>query len=98
MEHVHTATKRLRVILYTKYEKADLHKVMETQCKHLTETQRNALLKLLQKSEELLDGTLGTWKTYPVNFELKRILSQYNRDHIKYRRYTSKCSNIRLKI
>ena len=44
-----------------------LHKVMETQCKHLTMTQRNKFLKLLQKYEELFDGTLGTWKTYPVS-------------------------------
>ena len=40
-EHVRTATKRLRVILEAKYEKSDLHKVMETQCQHLTTTQRN---------------------------------------------------------
>ena len=31
-EHVHTATKQLRVILYAKYEKSDLNKVMENQC------------------------------------------------------------------
>ena len=40
-EHVHTAIKRLRIILDSKYEKSDLHKVMETQCQHLTMTQRN---------------------------------------------------------
>ena len=39
---------------------------METQCKHLTMTQNNEFLKLLQKYKELFDGTLGTWKTYPV--------------------------------
>ena len=44
---------------------------MENQYKYLTESQRNELLKLLQKSEELFDGTFGTWKTYPVYFELK---------------------------
>ena len=49
-QHVSTATKRLRVILDAKYEKSDLHKVMETQRQHLTRTQRNELLKLLQKS------------------------------------------------
>ena len=41
---------------------------METQCQNLTTTQHN---DLLQKSEELLYGTLGTCKTYPVYFELK---------------------------
>ena len=44
---------------------------METQCQNLTITQRNELIKLLQKFEELFDGTLGTWKTYSVEFELK---------------------------
>ena len=70
-EHVHTNTKLLLVILYAKYEKADLHKVVETQCQDYTMTQRNDLLKSLQKFEELFDGTLGTWKTDPVDFKLK---------------------------
>ena len=42
--------------------KKNLHKVMENQCQHLTVTQRNELLKLLQKFEDFFDGTLGTWK------------------------------------
>ena len=45
---------------------------METQCQHLTETQRNELLKLLQKFEELFDEKLGNWRTDPLNFELKK--------------------------
>ena len=49
LEHVRTATKQLRIILYAKYESSDLHKLMETQCQHLIETQRKELLKLLQK-------------------------------------------------
>ena len=61
-EHVYNATKQLRISLYAKYEKSDLHKVIETHCQHLTMTQRNYLLKLLQKFEELFDGTLVTWK------------------------------------
>ena len=44
---------------------------METQCQNLTMTQRNNLLKLLHKLEELFDGTLGTWKNDLVYFELK---------------------------
>ena len=59
----------MRVILDDKYEKADLHKVTETQCQHLTMTQRNDLLELLQKLEELFNGTLGTWEKYPVSFK-----------------------------
>ena len=45
-EHVSTAAKLLRVFLDAKYERADLHKVMETKCQHLTMTQRNDILKL----------------------------------------------------
>ena len=70
-EHVRTATKRLHVILDAKYEKSYLHKVMENRCQYLTMTQRNELLKLLQKPEEFFDGTLGTWKIDPVDFRLK---------------------------
>ena len=44
---------------------------MENQCQHMTITQRNELLKLLQESEELFNVTLRTWKTDPVYFELK---------------------------
>ena len=68
-EHVRTAKNKLRVILDDKYEKSDLHKVMENRCQNLTMTQRNELIKLLQKFEEFFDGTLGTWKTDPVEFE-----------------------------
>ena len=42
---------------------------MKTQCQHLTMTRNNELLKLLQKSEELFNGTLGTWKTDPLDFD-----------------------------
>ena len=66
-EHVHTTAKQLHVILYNKYENSYLHKVIKTQCIHLTITQRNKLLRLLQKSEEFFDKTLGTWKTDPVD-------------------------------
>ena len=44
---------------------------MKNQWQHLTETQRNELLKLLQRSEELFYGTFGTWKTDPLEFKLK---------------------------
>ena len=38
-------------------------------------TQCNELLKLLQKFEELFDGTLGTWKTDAVDFKLKEYVN-----------------------
>ena len=44
-----------RVILDAKYQKAYLQMVVETQCQHLTITQRNEFLKLSPMFEELLD-------------------------------------------
>ena len=44
---------------------------METQCQHLTMTQRNKFLKKKLKIEGLFGGTLGIWKTDPVDFYLK---------------------------
>ena len=44
---------------------------METQFQHLAIEQCNDLLKLLQKFDELFDVTLGTWKTDPVDLQLK---------------------------
>ena len=49
MEQVCTYTKLLHVILDDKYEKEDLNKVIKNLCQHLTETEYNELLKLLQK-------------------------------------------------
>ena len=59
---------------------------MENQYQHLTMTQRNELLKLLQKIEELFHGTLIIWKTDPVDFKLNRMQSQYDCDHTQYQR------------
>ena len=44
---------------------------MESQCQNLTRAQRNELIKLLKKLEELFNESLGIWKTDPVDFELK---------------------------
>ena len=61
-------------------KKSNLQKVIETQCQHSTMTQRNVLVKLLQRFEESFDGTLGTRKKDPLEFDLiedtKTICSQ----------------------
>ena len=64
-EQVRTSTKRLRVILDAKYKKEYLHKVMKNKFQKLIETQRNELLKLLQKSKDLFNGKLSTCKIDP---------------------------------
>ena len=44
---------------------------MEIKCQNLTITQRNKLIKSSHRFEEFFDVTLGTWKKYQVEFELK---------------------------
>ena len=61
----------MRILSDAKYEKADLHKVVETQYKHLTITQHNELLQLLQKIEVFFNRTLSTRKKDTVDFELE---------------------------
>ena len=65
------ATERVCQFLEAKYEKADLPSVVEDNCPHLTDDQREALLKLLQKHESLFEGKLGQWDGDFAHFELK---------------------------
>jgi len=73
-----SATKRTIKILDAKYEKADLPAVVEENCKHLTSAERTQLLQLLQRFEQLFDGTLGDWKTSPVKLELRKGVRPFN--------------------
>jgi hypothetical protein len=65
------ATQRAVRILDANYKKADLPAVVKT-CTHLSQHKQNELLEVLQKFEDLFNGTLGDWKTKPVSFKLKR--------------------------
>jgi hypothetical protein len=73
----HEITTRMTRILDAKYEKADLQKVV-SESKHLTEHEQSQLLTLLRKYETCFDGSLGHWKTKPVNLELKSDASPYH--------------------
>ena len=44
---------------------------MENQCQNLTMTKPNELIQSLRNFKELFNGTLGTWKIDPVEFELE---------------------------
>ena len=61
---------RIQEIIDSKYSPQDLDAVV-ADCKHLTEGQRKELRKLLEKYKSLFDGSLGTWKTEPIELELK---------------------------
>jgi hypothetical protein len=41
------------------------------ECTHLKKAEQKQLQKLLQTYEDLFDGLLGTWKTNPIQLELK---------------------------
>ena len=44
---------------------------MDEQCQRLIPNEREILLHILEKIESLFYGTLGTWKTPPMNLYLK---------------------------
>ena len=66
-----SSTRRMRRIMDAKYKNAYLNKVMAKQCQHLSIKEPEKLLKHPLKFEYLFDGKLGTWKTTPVDLELK---------------------------
>ena len=61
---------RIQSIIDAKYTKTDLTQVVKT-CKDLTASEQLELLKLLNKFEDLFDGTLGSWKSDPIDLELQ---------------------------
>ncbi len=65
------ATKLVVEILDAKYAKADLPAIVRDNCKHLNPSERESLLSLLLKFEQLFDGTLGEWTLLPVSVQLK---------------------------
>src|SRR5207237_1350677 len=65
-----TEAERIQEILDAKYFKADLEKLSQ-ECEQLTREDQQKLLKLLQKYEHLIDGTVGTWNIKPVDLVLK---------------------------
>ena len=61
---------RIQAILDAKYCKADLEQIVQ-ECKQLNTEEQQKLLALLQKYEALFDGTVGIWKTDPVDIHLR---------------------------
>ena len=65
-----TDAERIQNIIDSNHSKADLEKVV-LEVETLSILEQKELLKLLQQYEPLFDGTLGTWKTEPIELELK---------------------------
>ena len=60
-------------------EKANLRAITkEDGLNHISATQKDKLLKLLQEFEELFDGTLGDWDCNPVSLQLKEGAQPYH--------------------
>ncbi len=59
-------------ILDAKYAKADLPAIVRDNYKHLSPSERESLLSLLLKFEQLFDGTLGDWTPPPVSIQLQK--------------------------
>ena len=73
------ATKRLIEILDAKYEKAMRRAITEENCPdHLSATEKDKLLKLLEEFEELFDETLGDWDCNLVSLQLKEGMQPYH--------------------
>jgi hypothetical protein len=51
---------------------------MVDECTNLTKSEQEGLFTLLDKYQDLFDGTLGTWKTTPVELELKPDVKPYH--------------------
>ena len=65
-----TDAERIQSILDIKYSKANLDEVVKD-LEDLNTNQQQQLKQVLRKFEPLFDGTLGHWKTKPVELELK---------------------------
>ena len=67
----------IKKILDADYNAADLDEVCKEQV-HLNDEEQNKLLELLNKYEDLFDGTLGKWKGSQADLELKEEAKPYH--------------------
>jgi hypothetical protein len=67
----------VKEILEAKYVPAGLEQICSS-CTHLQIEQQKKLLDLLQKYEDLFDGSLGKWNGTEVNIELKEGATPYH--------------------
>jgi hypothetical protein len=81
------STKYVVKILYAKYDKADLTRVVRNNCTHLS-TLHCLLLVLLLKFKELFDGMLWDWKLPLSPLNQKKVPSCTMAGHTLSQRYT----------
>ena len=71
-----TEADKMSSTLDAKYEKSNLDKVAK-ETPHLSNSEKGKLKKLLEKYEELFDGTIGTWKMDHHKVHLKEDAKPY---------------------
>jgi hypothetical protein len=71
------AMERIKGILDAKYEPADLRAVSK-EAIHLEEEEQEKLYQLLDRYEDLFDGTLGTWNDVKYKIDLKPDAEPYH--------------------
>ena len=59
------------MILYAKYEKSEINKVMTKQRQHLSSDLHEIILTILKRFRDLFGGTLGKWNKKILYLELK---------------------------
>ena len=68
-------------------KKANLRAITKEDClNHLSATEMDKLLKLLQEFEEQFDGTLGDWDCNLVSLQLKDQHNHIMTDHSQYQK------------
>ena len=72
-----TDIERIQRILDVKYAPADLEAEVN-KSEDMTKSQKEEMLQLLYKYEDLFDGKLGTWQTEPIELELKEGIKPYH--------------------
>ena len=73
-------TEQIVKILDAKYHKADLSKVTANAV-HFNTNEKKKLYELLLKYKDLFNGTLGVWKTDPVDYEMVEDAKPHSQRH-----------------
>eukprot|EP00957_Ditylum_brightwellii_P006579 498774-Ditylum_brightwellii.AAC.1 len=73
-----TATE-IAKILDTKYQKVDLHSGVVEACSALNIREKEKLVDVLKKHEELFDSILGMWRNFQYDIKLQEGVKPYHR-------------------
>ena len=84
-------------ILDAKYEWNDVKDIVK-RLTHLTQTQQNYLLEVLEKHTSMFDGSLGVYPHKKFHIDINLMQNQYTLDHTRYLVYICQRSRKNLTI